>query len=444
MSNASTGNRMLPMFEILGVDLAKPDTGQAKGECPFCATAGHFYVNVKTGLWDCKSCGESGNHITFLTMMAEQLAGDTTRANYRKLAALRGIPFGHLERWGLAYLDGGWLIPSRGPSGSVHDLRRWQPKTGEIKSMPGCKTNLFNADGLADSASTATVYVCEGEWDAMAFDWLLGEAKQKDVVCVGVPGANTFKKAWVQAFAGRDVVICYDNDDAGLKGMLKAAGKLLNMAAEIDTSKPLDSSVMKTLTGGDPITVDVKYREPVTFVPSAKHVFAVNELPKFKDKTEAMRRRAIILPFTQKFTGKCRDPHLVDKLRDELPGILNWALRGLRDLTRRKCLYESPIALARKDDFIEMLDPALAFVRHACKLIADGPRIRRRSLYINYEAWHRQTIGERPLKVATFYERLRENFPEVRDVRINGMDYFLGIKVLKPLPALKREKRGNG
>lgn len=30
-------------------------------DCPFCNKEGHFYINRKTQLWDCKKCGENGN-----------------------------------------------------------------------------------------------------------------------------------------------------------------------------------------------------------------------------------------------------------------------------------------------------------------------------------------------------------------------------------------------
>ena len=30
-------------------------------DCPKCGKPKHFYVNTRTGLWDCKRCGEGGN-----------------------------------------------------------------------------------------------------------------------------------------------------------------------------------------------------------------------------------------------------------------------------------------------------------------------------------------------------------------------------------------------
>jgi putative DNA primase/helicase len=36
-----------------------------------------------------------------------------------------------------------------------------------------------------------------------------------------------------------------------------------------------------------------------------------------------------LIPFTQRFDGKKADPKLPDKLRDELPGVLAWAVEGV-------------------------------------------------------------------------------------------------------------------
>lgn len=40
-------------------------------------------------------------------------------------------------------------------------------------------------------------------------------------------GAGTFKEEWVPLFAGKEVFICFDNDEAGLHGGVKSAIKLL-------------------------------------------------------------------------------------------------------------------------------------------------------------------------------------------------------------------------
>jgi len=48
------------LLDVL-INPKKNRTGQYICDCPFCNKERHFYISVKTQLWDCKKCGESGN-----------------------------------------------------------------------------------------------------------------------------------------------------------------------------------------------------------------------------------------------------------------------------------------------------------------------------------------------------------------------------------------------
>lgn len=50
-------------------------------KCPFCEKDGHFYMNVKNGLWDCKKCGRAGNYV----MYQKAISGDDTSVINRLL-----------------------------------------------------------------------------------------------------------------------------------------------------------------------------------------------------------------------------------------------------------------------------------------------------------------------------------------------------------------------
>ena len=65
-----------------------------------------------------------------------------------------------------------------------------------------------------------------------------------------------------------------------------------------------------------------------TFVPKFKLLISGNHMPQLKNVDEAMRRRLYLLPFTQTFEGKNRDPHLAETLKHEFEGILQWVVNG--------------------------------------------------------------------------------------------------------------------
>lgn len=148
----------------------------------------------------------------------------------------------------------------------------------------------------------------------------------------------------------------------------------------------------------------------MTFRPIAKHI--TNEMPKFRDKSEALRRRAILLTFEQTFRGRDCNKNLSKELFTELPGILKWALEGWKELQKTKQIYESASSLSYKELFAETLNPVLAFIKQACELGNDKQKIKRSGLYEEYRLWHWDNVGDHPLSKPKFFERLRDDISQ--------------------------------
>ena len=89
-----------------------------------------------------------------------------------------------------------------------------------------------------------------------------------------------------------------------------------------------------SISGEDALTIDRKYREPWTGRLNVRFLILTNELPRIADASGALASRFVLLTLTESFYGK-EDHDLTQKLLTELPGILNWALRGLDRLRER-------------------------------------------------------------------------------------------------------------
>lgn len=76
----------------------------------------------------------------------------------------------------------------------------------------GHKVALYNESILAD---VKHVIICEGEFDCIVLNSLGFPA----VTSTG--GAGTFPDSWVEKFAGKQVYICMDTDDAGRKAAVR-------------------------------------------------------------------------------------------------------------------------------------------------------------------------------------------------------------------------------
>ncbi len=78
--------------------------------------------------------------------------------------------------------------------------------------------------------------------------------------------------------------------------------------------------------GGDPIPARFMRQDFFTYLPQFKLVIAGNHKPGLRGVDEAIRRRFHLVPFT--VTIQKRDKSLPEKLREEWPGILQWAIAG--------------------------------------------------------------------------------------------------------------------
>jgi hypothetical protein len=112
------------------------------------------------------------------------------------------------------------------------------------------------------------------------------------------------------------------------------------------------TSETKMIISGDPILINPKYGTPITLKPNNPAMHATNHPPQWKDSSEAMVARMLIIPFTKTFNrenpigvaAEARKMNLTWGPHDlvlntERPGVFNWALAGLkRALERGHCI----------------------------------------------------------------------------------------------------------
>lgn len=91
-----------------------------------------------------------------------------------------------------------------------------------------------------------------------------------------------------------------------------------------------DSSVFKQLTGGDPVKVEQKGRQPFYYQFPGGIIIACNNLPSFQDdKGGHVFERLCIVPCVNTIERELRDNSLLDKMLRERNAVFNWALQGL-------------------------------------------------------------------------------------------------------------------
>jgi len=111
--------------------------------------------------------------------------------------------------------------------------------------------------------------------------------------------------------------------------------KWANIRNDIPAATVENTGMFKEIIGGDPMKAERKRKDPFMFEPTAKHLFAANELPSTESDDEAFYRRILLVPFPETVPAADRDKHLDEKLQSELPGVLNWALNGYDRLQKQ-------------------------------------------------------------------------------------------------------------
>ena len=150
---------------------------------------------------------------------------------------------------------------------------------------------------------------------------------------------------------------------------------LVPEANERDQSKITNkiTDIIKSITGGDPLDVPRKGIPSLNNVTlPGRIVMACNRIPAFVDSSGALLNRMHILPFTQSFIGR-EDLDLEKNLLNEMSGILNWAIEGLRILlVEDNRFFETEQAKAMKSSIRDAMQPMDTFFRVCLKRDAES------------------------------------------------------------------------
>lgn len=174
-------------------------------------------------------------------------------------------------------------------------------------------------------------YCLTGRTDEQVLLFLYGHGSNGKTVLVNVLRTLLGEYA---ATARKDLVMVRDNrgpgnDVAGLRG------SRLVCVSELEESDRIAEAEVKSLTGGDVIACRFLYCEEFSYKPHFKLVLFGNHKPKVRGRDHGIWRRIHLLPFENTINDTEKDGQLGDKLQQELPGILAWAVRGCLEWRER-------------------------------------------------------------------------------------------------------------
>ncbi len=206
----------------------------------------------------------------------------------------------------------------------------------------------------------------------------------------------------------------------------RLAGARVVAVSETAEGQRLNESLVKDLTGGDTVTARFLHREFFDFRPEFKLWIRGNHHPQIRGTDDGIWRRIHLIPFTVQIREGERDKGLTDKLREELPGILAWAVKGCLEWQRTG--LRAPVeVLNAVQGYRKEMDTLGTFLDERC-VIGNEFSITAKELYAAYTEWCK-TAGEHQASQKRFGMALTERGLNRDHIRGGSLCRKIGLGV---------------
>ncbi len=181
-------------------------------------------------------------------------------------------------------------------------------------------------------------------------------------------GKSTFLDC-VKAILGEKNISALDLKELGDRfNTSMMFGKLANIGDDIgdDFLQGSQVSIFKKIVTGNRIKAERKGQDPFEFNPFIKLLFSANDIPRMKDKTGAVLRRLVIIPFNATF-GKSDpdyDPFIKYKLiqRESIEYLISLGVEGLKRVIINDEFTKSTKVQNQLNEYEEENNPIIAFI----------------------------------------------------------------------------------
>jgi putative DNA primase/helicase len=182
-----------------------------------------------------------------------------------------------------------------------------------------------------------------------------------------------------------------DNLEKSRFAMGSLFGKLLYVDDDVRAGARLPDGILKTISEAKEVTGEYKYKPSFNFTVRTVPVLLCNNIPSLADLSHGMLRRLQVIPFDRTFTGDDKDATLFDRIWvNELPGVLNRALRGYQRLLERNSSFKIPDAVQKATAaWLGQANPVPAFIEERC-VKGVSERCWMQDLYAAYTTWAQQ------------------------------------------------------
>lgn len=221
-----------------------------------------------------------------------------------------------------------------------------------------------------------------------------------------------------------ETVMMRDRNNTARGDLARLKGARMVVTSEPNDGCRLDEGIVKQMTGGteNKLTARFLYGREFEFSPEFKIVMSTNYKPVIKGTDNGIWRRVRLIPFTAEFTKENRDPQLTEKLRRELPGILNWAIAGAVGWCKEG-LPPCAIIDEAGQEYRSEMDRVQQFLDD-CTERSDSGSTQASTLYKCYRAWCSEQGDRFPISSNKFCSELKRRY---KSRKTSAFNEYLGI-----------------
>ena len=223
-----------------------------------------------------------------------------------------------------------------------------------------------------------------------------------------------------------ETVMMRDRNNTARGDLARLKGARMVVTSEPNDGCRLDEGIVKQMTGGteNKLTARFLYGREFEFSPEFKIVMSTNYKPVIKGTDNGIWRRVRLIPFTAEFTKENRDPQLTEKLRRELPGILNWAIAGAVGWCKEG-LPPCAIIDEAGQEYRSEMDRVQQFLDD-CTTRSESSSTQASTLYKCYKAWCSEQGDRFPVGSTKFFMELKRRF---KSRKTEAYNEYIGIKI---------------
>jgi putative DNA primase/helicase len=210
--------------------------------------------------------------------------------------------------------------------------------------------------------------------------------------------------------------------------LAEVAGARLILASETQEGGRLDERLVKDITGGEELRAEAKFMPGFRFRPQAKVWMTGNHKPRISGTDEGIWRRVRLTPFEACFKGAAANPRLSAELREELPGILRWAMEGCLQWNADGLGLPERVRLA-VDDYRNAEDDLGDFIADRIEDAPEAASCLKREVFAAYESWASAEGIRHPMTAKQLSRKLR-----ARGWKQLHEKYWRGVRVAEDKP----------